>query len=369
MFVEVVRLLMVLLFTAAGLWSGREVSLELSAQAIGGMLGCLVGYVLGGILGRWLQRAVGIVERQIDDVPGPTVFAGLVGGAVGGFAGTVLAAPTLLALDSGIALPLIGLFGWVSAYLGYRVAVHKSNELFEMVGLSTRPLVRATPYDRRDGFVVDTSAVMDGQLLPLVRSGLLEGDLLVPRFVLDELQGIADSPDATRSRRAKRGLEMLDVIRGEARLYVLDDEVPDVVEVDAKLVALARRLQLRLVTNDTNLGRVAEVQGVPTTNLRRLAAELGPAIVAGDVIEVSLERAGKEPGQGVGFLDDGSMVVVNGGDEVVGLGSRRFVVSSVVPTAVGRIVFARIAGDSAPDGSNGVGVVPGVAEAVVGPYC
>jgi uncharacterized protein YacL len=183
---------------------------------------------------------------------------------------------------------------------------------------------------------------MDGQLLPLVRSQLIAGDLLVPRFVLDELQGFADAPDPTRKRRAQRGLEMLDVIRQEARLYVLDDEVPEIAEVDAKLVALAKRLQLRLLTNDTNLSRVAEVQGVPTTNLRRVAADLNPSVGAGDVIEVALTKTGREQGQGVGFLDDGSMVVVNGGDDFVGEPARQFVVASVVPTAHGRIVFARI---------------------------
>jgi uncharacterized protein YacL len=227
-------------------------------------------------------------------------------------------------------------------YVGYRIASHRTEELFAMIGLSTRPLVRARAYDDADGFLVDSSAVMDTQLLPLCRSGLFRDDLLVPRFVLDELQGMADAGDE-RGRRARRGLETLDVLQRDApnRVYIVDDEVPEVAEVDAKLVALARRLQVRLLTNDVNLARVAEVQGILTVIPRRLAADLVPGVLAGESIRVSLTRAGRHPGQGVGFLEDGSMVVVNGGVDLVNAGPMSFVVSSIVPTSAGRIVFAR----------------------------
>jgi uncharacterized protein YacL len=227
-------------------------------------------------------------------------------------------------------------------YLGYRVASHRTEELFAMIGLSTRPLVRARAYDDTDGFLVDSSAVMDTQLLPLCRSGLFRDDLLVPRFVLDELQGMADAGDE-RGRRARRGLETLELLQRDApnRVYVVDDEVPEVSEVDAKLVALARRLQVRLLTNDVHLARVAEVQGVLTVIPRRLAADLVPGVLAGETIRVPLTRAGRHPGQGVGFLEDGSMVVVNGGVDLVNAGPMSFVVSSIVPTSAGRIVFAR----------------------------
>ena len=142
-----------------------------------------------------------------------------------------------------------------------------------------------------------------------------------------------------------RGLETLEVLKREAhnRVYVLDDEVPEVAEVDAKLVMLARRSKLRLLTNDVNLARVAEVQGVPTVIPRRLAADLAPAVLAGETIQVALTKGGRHEGQGVGFLEDGSMVVVNGGVDLVDAGRMPFTVSSVVPTSAGRIVFARLA--------------------------
>src|SRR5207245_276617 len=175
MFVEGIRLFVVVLGTAAGFWAARNFGTE--TQGLGGMLGCLLGCV--------------------------------------------------------------------------------SEAVLELLGLSTRPLVRAQPFDARDGLLVDSSVVMDGQLLPLTRAGVLSGDLMVARFVLDEVQGFADATDDVKRRRARRGLETLDSLRreGDVRLFVLDDEIPEIAEVDGKLIALARRLQLRLLTNDGPLAR------------------------------------------------------------------------------------------------------------------
>lgn len=345
-FVEIVRLLIVVLATAAGFWIGRDLGpagSSLTAAGLGGMLGCLAGYVTGGVLGRLLEKGVGVVERRVERLPAAGLLAGAAGGVMGALAGFIAAAPALVLLPPRVSIPIAGLAVWVCGYGCFRIAAHKSEELFQLLGLSTRPLVRATPYASSDGFVVDTSAVMDGQLLPLVRTGLFADDLLVPRFVLDEIQGFADSTDPQKSRRARRGMEGLDVLRSEGtvRVYVLDDEVPELEEVDAKLVALAKRLQLRLLTNDAPLARSAEVQGVPTCNLRRLAADLAPRAMPGDRLQVELTRPGREAGQGVGYLDDGTMVVVNDGADLVGAGEVILIATSVVPTSVGHIIFAR----------------------------
>jgi uncharacterized protein YacL len=204
--------------------------------------------------------------------------------------------------------------------------------------------VRAQAFDARDGFLVDTSVVMDGQLLRLAHAGILSTDLLVPRFVLDELQGFADAADDTRRRRARHGLEMLETLQrdGPVRMYVLDDEVPEHDAVDSKLVSLAKRLAMRLLTNDGALAHVAEIQGVPTCNLRRLALDLAPKIVPGDFVRVTLTKPGREREQGVGHLDDGTMVVVNGGAPLVGGPEVQLQVTSVVPTAAGRLLFAAL---------------------------
>jgi uncharacterized protein YacL len=342
MFVEGVRLFVVVLGTAAGFWAAR--TLGSTTQGVGGMLGCLFGYVTGGALGRLLERALGVVERQVEQRSPARLLAGTLGALAGAALALVLVVPVAIFVPIPLAVSLIGLASWILAYVGYRVVAHQSEAVLEMLGLSTRPLVRAQAFDARDGLLVDSSVVMDGQLLPLARAGVLAGNLMVPRFVLDEVQGFADAVDDVKRRRARRGLETLDALRAEAdiRLFVLDDEIPEHPEVDAKLVALARRLQLRLLTNDGPLARNAQIQGVPTTNLRKLAQELTPTIGPGDFVRVSITREGKEAGQGVGHLDDGSMVVVNGGSELVGGPEVMLQVTSVVPTSAGRLLFARL---------------------------
>jgi uncharacterized protein YacL len=341
-FVEGVRLFVVLLGTAAGFWAARDLGIE--SEGVAAMIGCLAGYVGGGMLGRILDRALGVVERRADRMPPAQLVAGTLGAVAGAAMGVILAMPIALVLPSRTVAPIAGLLAWVTGWLGFRVLGRKSVKVLEMLGLSTRPLVRAQAFDARDGLLVDSSVVMDGQLLPLARAGILGSDLLVPRFVLDEVQGFADSPDETRRRRALRGMETLETLRedGSLRLYVLDQEVPDYDHVDAKLVALAKQLQLRLLTNDGPLARNAEIQGVHTCNLRRLAYEISPVVVPGDFVRVALTREGKEPGQGVGHLDDGSMVVVNGGSELVGGPEVMLQVTSIVPTSAGRLVFATL---------------------------
>jgi uncharacterized protein YacL len=339
-FVEGTRLIVVVLATAAGFWLSRD--LGAGSEGLFGMLGCLFGYVGGGLLGRLLDRAVGVVEHRVERLPPAQVVAGTLGALGGALAGAALAAPLLVVVPVRLGLAVGALIVWIAAFVGFRVIGGRSAAMLELLGLSTRPLVRASAFDARDGLLVDTSVLMDGQLLALARTGLLGGDLLVARFVLDELQGFADGPRDTRARRARQGLEALDALRreGPLRVYVLDDEVPELGAVDAKLAALARRLELRLLTNDAALARNAEIQGVPTINLRRLASDLAPSIVPGDFVRVSLTRPGRQADQGVGHLDDGSMVVVNGGAGLVGGPELSLRVTSVVPTAVGRVVFA-----------------------------
>ena len=344
MFVEGTRLFVVVLGTAAGFWLSRD--LGVGTEGVGGMLGCLAGYVGGGVLGRLLDRAVGAFEHRVERLPPARVVAGTLGSLGGALAGAALAGPLLVLLPVRVGLAIGALIVWIAAFVGFRVIGGRSAAMLELLGLSTRPLVRAHAFDARDGLLVDTSVLMDGQLLALARTGLLGGDLLVARFVLDELQGLADGSDEPRARRAHHGLETLAVLRrdGPMRVYVVDDEVPELNAVDAKLAALAKRLELRLLTNDSALARVAEIQGVPTVNLRRLGSDLAPAITPGDFVRVALTRHGRQRDQGVGHLDDGSMVVVNGGAPLVGGPETSLRVTSVVPTAAGRVVFAAMEG-------------------------
>lgn len=347
MFVEIVRLFIVFLATAGGFALGKGGSPDGQGPIIGATLGACVGYVAGGVFGRLLRQAMGQVERRIDDAPAHRLLAGALGGvAIGGFA-AVIGLPAILLLPGRFAGPIVGLCIWLGAYQGYTWGARKSEGLLAMAGLSTRPLVRATPYETsqpRDAVLVDSSAIIDGRLLSLTRSGFLRDPLLIPPFVLDEIQGIADAQDPHRRRRGRRALEVLEAVKSAPgmEVHVLDDEVPEHSEVDAKLVALAKRLRVSLLTLDEPLQKIAELQGVRCLSIQRLSEGMRPVVVPGETLRVALTKPGKEPGQGVGFLDDGTMVVV--GDAAALVGQEVDVqVKSNVQTSMGRMLFASVA--------------------------
>ncbi|HXH83735.1 MAG TPA: TRAM domain-containing protein, partial [Candidatus Tectomicrobia bacterium] len=189
--------------------------------------------------------------------------------------------------------------------------------------------------------MLDTSVLVDGRIADLVAAGALDGSLIVPRFVLRELQALADSGESGRRHRGRRGLDTLERLHRAGRLEIDEAAIPDITDVDGKLVALARARGVRLVTGDLALARVATISGVQVLNIHDLAAALRPPVVPGSTMPVRLVREGKEPGQGVGFLDDGTMVVVEGGRPRLGQGVE-VIVTSVLPTAAGRIAFARL---------------------------
>ena len=190
--------------------------------------------------------------------------------------------------------------------------------------------------------VIDTSAVIDGRIVDIGRTGFILGTLVVPRFVLDELQRIADSPDALRRNRGRRGLEMLAALQRDSvsPVEVSEASYPEVDEVDAKLVAYARDNEAAILTNDFNLNRVAELQGIRVLNINELANAVKAVVHPGEEMQVKIIQEGKEPGQGVGYLDDGTMIVVEGGsrfmDDEVGI-----TVTRVLQTVAGRMIFAQ----------------------------
>lgn len=194
--------------------------------------------------------------------------------------------------------------------------------------------------------LVDTSVIIDGRISDICESGFLEGTLLVPRFVLQELQHIADSSEVLRRAKGRRGLDILKQLQGantHYRVEIIEDDPQDVREVDAKLVKLARKFNAKILTNDFNLNKVAQIEGVVVLNVNDLANAMKPAVVPDEQMAVKLLKEGKEPGQGVGYLDDGTMVVVDGGRAHVGQ-TVSVTVTSVLQTAAGRMIFGRING-------------------------
>ena len=189
--------------------------------------------------------------------------------------------------------------------------------------------------------LLDTSAIIDGRIADISQTGFVSGALLVPRFVLNELQRIADSADTMRRNRGRRGLEMLNRLQKDTTVPVeiTDADVEDVVEVDGKLVKMARTLHCPIITNDFNLNRVAELQGVKVLNINELANAVKPVLLPGEDIHIKIMQDGKELGQGVGYLDDGTMIVVEGGRHYMGM-TIEVTVTRVLQTVAGRMIFA-----------------------------
>jgi uncharacterized protein YacL len=206
------------------------------------------------------------------------------------------------------------------------------------------------PGARRSGpstrVVIDTSAVIDGRIVDIARTGFILGELVVPRFVLDELQRIADSPDALRRNRGRRGLEMLSALQKDAVTPVEISEAtyPEVAEVDAKLMAYARDHGAAILTNDYNLNRVADLQGIRVLNVNELANAVKAVVHPGEEMSVRIIQEGKEAGQGVGYLDDGTMIVVEGGLRFLNQ-EIPIAVTRVLQTVAGRMIFAQPRGE------------------------
>jgi uncharacterized protein YacL len=190
--------------------------------------------------------------------------------------------------------------------------------------------------------LLDTSVIIDGRIADISHTGFVRGTLVVPRFVLYEIQHIADSPDAVRRNRGRRGLDMLNRLQKESvvPIRITDLDIEDVREVDDKLVMLAKRMRCPIVTNDYNLNRVAELHGVPVLNINELANAVRAVVLPGESLGVHIIQEGKELGQGVGYLDDGTMVVVENGRKSIGQ-QVGVIVTKVLQTSAGRMVFAQ----------------------------
>jgi uncharacterized protein YacL len=335
-FVELVRLVLVAIFTAAGWQLGNGLDLEGGQLLVAVVLGSLVGYVVGGVIGRMTAKAITTVEQEFRRVPAAEILAGVLG-LILGLVISALISIFLFRLPPVAAYPSASLFAIILGYTGFRIGRAKKDEIFGMFGLRSRSLgVQSSELN-----VLDTSALIDGRILQVVEAGFLGGTLLVHGGVLRELQSIADASEPTRRSRGRRGL---DILRGLRQVPSVDVEVvdePDAGDVDATLVRLARDRGAALVTGDSNLARVAAAVDVPTRSIAVLSEALRPPYLPGEEFSLRLTREGRDVGQGVGFLDDGTMVVVEEGSEHLGA-EVRVTVTNVLQTSSGRMVFAKL---------------------------
>ncbi|HEY8463744.1 MAG TPA: PIN domain-containing protein [Bacillota bacterium] len=238
----------------------------------------------------------------------------------------------------GLELVLLLLTTWVSWF----IVAAKSKELSVLFTgwarpANTKPQVRDSQLK-----ILDTSAIIDGRIADLSKTGFLEGILVIPGFVLSELQKIADSADPLRRNRGRRGLDLLNQMQKESgvTLRIFDRDYEELTEVDTKLLKLAREMEAKVITNDFNLNKVAELYGVQVLNINDLSNAIKPVVLPGEEMSVHILRDGKEHGQGIGYLDDGTMIVVEGGKSYIGL-DIEILVTSVLQTSAGRMIFAK----------------------------
>ena len=344
----IARLVGMVLFAILGVYWGIHLGrltdgpLELYAVVLG-LVGALVGLVLTPFISTRPMRSLRVL---LGRVASQTLVSGLVGLMAGLIVAALLAFPiSLLPSPFGDVLPFIGVV--LFSYLGIAIFAMRQNDIFSVlrVNLPGRTQEAAEPPagEEARSILLDTSVIIDGRIADIARTGFLVGTLLIPRFVLNELQYIADSADSLRRQRGRRGMEVLSELQKEASVPVRisDIDVEGVREVDDKLVILARQLRSPILTNDYNLNRIAELQGVPVLNVNELANAVKSVLLPGENLSVNIIQEGKESGQGVGYLDDGTMVVIEDGRQRLSQ-EVTVTVTKVLQTAAGRMIFARL---------------------------
>lgn len=313
-----------------------------------GLVGALTGLILTPFI---TTRPIRAFRSVLARISSQALFASLLGLIVGLIIAALLAFPlSLLPPPFGRVMPFIGVV--VFGYLGVWVFVMRQNDLFNILsafrgGSSGPSAISATDspgpnWAETRTILLDTSVIIDGRIADIARTGFLPGSLLIPRFVLNELQYIADSPDSLRRQRGRRGMEVLAQLQREPSIpiRITDIDVEGVREVDDKLVILARQMRCPILTNDYNLNRIAELQGVTILNINELANAVKSVLLPGEVLCIRVIQDGKEPGQGVGYMDDGTMVVIESGRDYIDK-EINVLVTKVLQTAAGRMIFAR----------------------------
>jgi len=334
---------------------------RISVLIFGTLLGVIIGYLISSFI---LKQGLVIakrLERILTHIPNQELIAG----TIGLLFGLIIANLIGVAFNQ---VPIIGpyipiILSAIFGYSGLKIMARKGPEIYynyvqQWGGEGTKKTSRFKMFSTHKSDkttstpkLLDTSVIIDGRIKELCNTGFIEGPLMVPLFVLNELQIISDSADATKRNRGRRGLDILKEMQDAKKvaIEVVEDDYDDLTEVDSKLMRLALDKQWKLMTNDFNLNKVARVQGIEVLNLNELANVLKPALIAGEWIRVQIMKEGKEVHQGVAYLDDGTMIVVEDGKPYVGQ-IVEVMVTSILQTSAGRMIFARVDG-----GQNGQG--------------
>ena len=317
---------------------------ELTVESLTYIIPCMVvGATLGLVLSPWLViEPARAARNSLRQLPMGDLVAGSIGLVAGLLVAALVAYPVAqLPSPFGTIMPFISVI--VFGYLGAAILVLRQEDFFALFSFPRS--IRSAPHTRvaleQPEALLDTSVIIDGRIADIAKTGFVPGTLAVPRFVLNELQYIADSPEALRRNRGRRGLEMLDRLQStpEIEIEFIDDDPADSQQVDDKLISLARSRGATIVTNDYNLNRVARLQGVKILNINELANAVKAVFLPGEEIPLKIIQEGKEMGQGVGYLEDGTMVVVENGRRLINQ-EVLVQVTKVLQTNAGRLIFA-----------------------------
>ena len=363
---KILRAIFVLLFTVLGIVLSRQgetvlalllpnsvltetilgiTFMSLAAMLVGGIFGAIIGSFISPYLIKSLFMFTSTVEKSLSAMSTQDLIAG----TLGLFLGLIIANLVGLAFGS---VPYIGPYVSVAlsiilGYLGMHLVVSKKSELAGWLHLHAEgSFDKKKNKDHHTGKLLDTNVIIDGRVADIYRSGFLEGPIIVPVFVLEELQKIADSSDILKRNRGRRGLDILNHMRKNSKddVIIVTNDFEDISEVDSKLVKLAREKNYKIVTNDYNLNKVAELQGVAVLNINDLAIAVKPAVIPGEQIFVQLVKSGKEEGQVVAYLEDGTMIVVENGSQCIGK-EVPVIITSVLQTSAGKMIFAKLESD------------------------
>ena len=306
-------------------------------------IGAFSGWLIMSIFSKSIVQIIQLGVQRAEQLPLRQLLSG-VGGLCAGLLIAALIYPAI-AMLGGLSKLIPLLLAVCCGYIGMQIGVKKQDDLvdaakkmFERKGSAHAGEVKGFEEHK----ILDTSVIIDGRIADICKTGFIEGTLVIPEFVLEELQHIADSSDLLKRNRGRRGLDILNKIQKELDVHVLvyEGDFEEITEVDSKLVKLAKVLSGKVVTNDFNLNKVCELQGVSVLNINDLANAVKPVVLPGEEIVVQLIKDGKENGQGVAYLDDGTMIVVEGGRDFIGH-TMEVLVTSVLQTSAGRMIFAK----------------------------
>ena len=309
-------------------------------------LGAALLFILSFMLSDYFVRLITWSEERLTKVPAGDLLFGTLGLIVG------LSVATLVGLAiNRLEIPIVAniaqiILAIILGYLGFRIGFNKRDELVQVFtsrGVTKKKATDVATKQKNERFkLLDTSVIIDGRIADISETGFVEGTLVVPQFVLTELQHIADSSDTLKRTRGRRGLDILKRLQDERASKVLITEVDfeGISEVDLKLVRLAKKMGAQILTNDFNLNKVCELHQVQVLNINDLANAVKPVVIPGEDMQVMVIKDGKEHNQGVAYLDDGTMIVVEGGRSYIGQ-VIRVTVTSVLQTSAGRMIFAK----------------------------